>query len=80
MDKLSQDYLKRAKIRLEVLEVFYNNKERRLRRRDQEAQEVVELVLKAVLRNTGIDVPKIHDVSRILERYNTCYQKRSERT
>ena len=38
------------------------------------------LVLKAVLRNTGIDVPKIHDVSRILERYNTCYQKRSERT
>ncbi len=24
MDKLSQDYLKRAKIRLEVLEVFYN--------------------------------------------------------
>ena len=35
----------------------------------REAQEVVELGIKSVLRNTGIDVPKIHDVSRILERY-----------
>ena len=67
MDKLSQDYLKRANIRLEVLEVFYNKGD--YADVVREAQEVVELVLKAVLRNAGIDVPKIHDVSRILEKH-----------
>jgi len=36
----------------------------------REAQEVVELVLKAVLRIAGIDVPKIHDVGKILIKYS----------
>ncbi len=67
MDRLSEDYLKRASVRLEVLEVFYNKGD--YADVVREAQEVVELVLKAVLRNAGIDVPKIHDVSRILERH-----------
>ena len=35
----------------------------------REAQEVVELVLKAILRIVGIDVPKIHDVGKILVKY-----------
>lgn len=67
MDRLAQDYLKRASTRLEVLEVFYKKED--YADVIREAQEVVELVLKAVLRNVGIDVPKIHDVSRILEKY-----------
>jgi len=58
LDKLSQDYLKRAKIRLEVLEVFYNNKERRLRRRGQEAQEVVELGIKSGLKKYWYRCPE----------------------
>lgn len=35
----------------------------------REAREVVELVLKAILRIAGIDVPKIHDVGKILVKY-----------
>jgi len=33
----------------------------------REAQECVELLLKGVLRDRGIEAPKIHDVSRILK-------------
>ena len=35
----------------------------------REAQEVVELALKAVLRLIGVEVPKVHDVSKILGKY-----------
>lgn len=67
MDKLATDYLKRARIRLEVLEFLY-------KKGDypdvvREAQEVVELTLKAVLRLIGVEVPKIHDVGKVLSKY-----------
>lgn len=35
----------------------------------REAQELVELLLKAVLRAIGVEVPKVHDVSRALEKH-----------
>jgi len=33
------------------------------------AQEAVELSLKAALRSTGVEVPKIHDVGAVLQEY-----------
>ena len=66
MDKLAIDYLKKAKIRLEVLEVLYE-------KGDYpdvigEAQEVVKLSLKAVLRLIGVEVP-VDDSDKILGKY-----------
>ncbi len=67
MDRLAEDYLERASIRLRVLEVYYAEGD--YADVVREAQEVVELVLKAVLRIVGIDVPKIHDVGKVLIKY-----------
>ena len=67
MDRLAVDYLKRAKIRLEVLEVLYEKGD--YPDVVREAQEVVELALKAVLRLIGVEVPKVHDVGKILGKY-----------
>ena len=58
------DHLK-AKIRLEVLKFMherggYSDVVR-------EAQECVELLTKSVCRTLGIEVPKIHDVGRMLK-------------
>ena len=66
-DRLIKDYVKRAEIRIKSLE-FY------LEHQDypdvvREAQEVVELLLKAILRHVGIEVPKIHDVSKVIEKH-----------
>ncbi len=73
MDKLARDYLKRAKIRLEVLEIFYEKGD--YPDVVREAQEIVELSLKAVLRNLGVEVPKLHDVGKILEKYKDILPK-----
>ncbi len=35
----------------------------------REAQEIVELLLKAVLRHIGAEVPKVHDVGKILRKF-----------
>lgn len=61
---LSGDYIKRAKVRLEAVELL-------LMRQSYadvviEAQEVVELALKSLLRKFGIQPPRIHDVSQVL--------------
>ncbi|MBZ4660009.1 MAG: hypothetical protein JG766_1932 [Desulfacinum sp.] len=66
-DKLTEAYLHKAQVRLEALYFFkdrqaYSDVVR-------EAQELVELLLKAVLRAEGVEVPKIHDVGRVLEKY-----------
>ncbi|ADG05851.1 HEPN domain-containing protein [Kyrpidia tusciae] len=63
-DDLTQAYLQKAEVRLKALEFFrhhgaYSDVVR-------EAQEMVELLLKAVLRAIGAEVPKIHDVGRAL--------------
>lgn len=61
---LARDYIIKAQTRLEVLEFF-------LKKEDypdviREAQEIVELALKAMLRQVGIDPPKWHDVGIII--------------
>ncbi len=61
---LARSYLEKARLRLEVLELLraragYSDVVR-------EAQELVELATKAMLRHVGIEPPKWHDVGSIL--------------
>ncbi|HHW01861.1 MAG TPA: HEPN domain-containing protein [Thermoanaerobacterales bacterium] len=67
IDALTLAYLEKAKIRFKALG-FYNE---HCSYSDvvREAQEMVELLLKAVLRAIGVEVPKIHDVGRVLEKH-----------
>ena len=62
---LAKDYAERAQIRVGAVEYLYSQKA--WADVVRESQEVVELVLKALLRHCHIDVPRIHDVSGILE-------------
>lgn len=61
---LAQSYLLKALVRLEVLELFLS----RGAFSDvvREAQEAVELMLKAILRQVGVEPPKWHDVGELL--------------
>ncbi|MGB9792501.1 MAG: HEPN domain-containing protein [Thermacetogeniaceae bacterium] len=66
-DKLALSYLEKARVRFQALNFYkehaaYSDVVR-------EAQELVELLLKAVLRSVGVEAPKIHDVGRVLERH-----------
>lgn len=65
VDDLTRAYLAKAGIRFEALK-FYLDREG-YSDVVREAQEMVELLLKAVLRAAGVEVPKVHDVSRSLE-------------
>ena len=65
LDDLTRSYLEKASVRLEALHFYrdrgaYSDVVR-------EAQELVELLLKAVLRASGVEVPKVHDVGRSLD-------------
>lgn len=62
---LANDYIERARKRLSALEALY--KEEAWADVVRESQEVVELALKALLRHFSIEVPRIHDVSGVLE-------------
>jgi HEPN domain-containing protein len=64
-DALASDYLKRAGNRLKALEVLMA--EESWADVVREAQEIVEITLKALLRMCRIEVPMIHDVSPVLE-------------
>ncbi len=61
---LALDYVRRAGIRLDALQVLFD--------RESwpdvvgEAQEIVELALKGLLRAHGIEAPRTHDVSEVL--------------
>lgn len=61
---LVQDYITRAESRILALNVLF--KEKSWPDVVREAQEVVELVLKALLRFYNIEVPRVHDVGPIL--------------
>jgi HEPN domain-containing protein len=65
VDELTRAYLVKAEVRHEALSFFLGR--RAYSDVVREAQELVELLLKAVLRASGIEVPKIHDVGRSLE-------------
>jgi HEPN domain-containing protein len=62
---LAKDYIKRAEIRLSAIEVLF----KLLSWADvvSESQECIELALKAMLRSHGVEVPRVHDVSKIIE-------------
>jgi len=64
---LAQSYLVKAQKRLKILAVLlddaaYSDVVR-------EAQEIVELALKGMLRQVGVEPPKWHDVSQLLQEY-----------
>lgn len=68
---LARSYLKKAQDRLEILDVLlrkgaYSDVVR-------EAQEVVELALKAMLRSVGIEPPKVHDVGSFLKDHRSRF-------
>jgi len=61
---LAQSYLKKAIDRLDVLQLLFNKKA--YSDVVREAQEIVELAAKGMLRAVGIEPPKFHDVGGIL--------------
>lgn len=61
---LSKSYLVKAKKRLKILDVLFQ--EEAYSDVVRKAQEIVELALKGLLRYVGIEPPKWHDVSSIL--------------
>ena len=61
---LVKDYLKRAEDRLDSLDLLYSKKS--WANVVREAQEIVELCLRAYLRNINIETPRVHDVSGTL--------------
>lgn len=62
---LTKDYIERAQIRIGAVEYLFSKNA--WADTVRESQEVVELALKALLRDCFIDIPRIHDVSAILE-------------
>lgn len=63
-DDLSKSYFIKAEKRIKILDVLL--KEEAYSDVVREAQEIVELSLKGMLRYVGIEPPKYHDVSPIL--------------
>jgi HEPN domain-containing protein len=62
---LAKDYLVRANGRLKAVDTLLG--ERMWADVVRECQEVVELALKGLLRHYDIEVPRVHDVSEVLE-------------
>lgn len=63
-DKLTHSYLEKARVRIKTLHFLHQ--EKGYSDVVRESQECVELLLKAVLRHIGVEIPKTHDVSRVL--------------
>ena len=63
---LATDYVHRATVRLDAIDVLYRAES--WADVVRESQEAVELALEGLLRSRGIDPPRIHDVSEVLLR------------
>jgi len=61
---LARDYIHRAEVRLGAVDVLFEAES--WADVVRESQEIVELALKALLLSSGIDPPRIHDVSDVL--------------
>lgn len=61
---LAADYVRRAAVRVRAIEVLHDAGS--WADVVRESQEAVELALKGLLRNSGIEPPRLHDVSAIL--------------
>lgn len=70
---LATSYLIKARKRLAILQVLLNDGD--FSDVVREAQEIVELALKGMLRQVGIEPPKVHDVGKTLEEYRTRFPK-----
>jgi hypothetical protein len=66
-DALARDYLIKGEKRLLILSVLL--KEEAYSDVVREAQEIVELTLKGILRQIGIEPPKWHDVGKLILEY-----------
>jgi len=62
--RLAADYVQRAEIRVEALDVFFEAES--WADVVRESQEIVELALKGLLREYGVAPPRVHDVSDVL--------------
>ena len=62
--RLAADYLQRAEVRLEALDVLFDKES--WADVVRESQEIVELTLKGLLREHGVAPPRVHDVSEVL--------------
>ncbi len=69
---LAQSYLIKALKRMKILSVLLD--EEAYSDVVREAQEIVELSLKGMLRNVGIEPPKWHDVGKILQQYRDRFR------
>lgn len=67
MHRLIQDYLSRAEKRIKMLEFLKNEQD--YADVIREAQEVVELLLKALIMSAGLEIPKVHDVSSYIGKH-----------
>jgi len=74
---LAKSYLEKAIVRFEVLTFLY--KKRAYSDVVREAQELVELATKAMLRERGIDPPKHHDVSPLFYEHRELFPELSEK-
>lgn len=72
-EKLVASYLEKANIRLKALEFLH--REKGYSDVVRQAQECVELLLKALLRNFGVEAPKRHDVSPVINSLKEHFPK-----
>ncbi|HDQ44684.1 MAG TPA: HEPN domain-containing protein [bacterium] len=70
---LAESYLVKAQKRLKILPVLFD--EEAYSDVVREAQEIVELALKGMLRKVGVEPPKWHDVGRNLLEYQARFEE-----
>jgi hypothetical protein len=71
---LAKSYLKKASTRLVLLPIL--QKRRAYSDVVREAQEVVELALKGILRQVGVEPPKWHDVGGLLNSHRERFEQK----
>jgi HEPN domain-containing protein len=71
---LSSDYIRRCRARIGAVDYLY--KAESWPDVVRESQEVVELALKALLRHFELEVPRVHDVSAVLEAEKAKFDKK----
>jgi HEPN domain-containing protein len=71
---LARSYLQKAESRLKTLPVL--KKDKAYSDVVREAQEIVELALKGMLREIGVEPPKWHDVGSLLLEHKRRFEKR----
>ena len=69
---LAESYLIKARVRLEVLEVYLDKEA--YSDVIREAQEIVELALKGMLRQVGMEPPHWHDVGRFVREHRARFR------